>query len=556
MRKVYLLLSLFIFITSCEKDDLNQEQLPENEVGSASFLKKKIGRQEIESNPKISKELTKIASNTTKKSSERYIHIDNPNLIMIVDNAIHIKKGKYDSYTFPTLQGKDENIKNILFNKNEKGGYDAYLMEYNYSWNEFSNAEPSELSNELTRSPLNLNLDDMTQKQMESRWVCVYEYHMSYIYHYISSGVAYYEEAGWVLSGTPDCHIVNYEVVGSNYSPTYTSTYTTNGETATYTGTSTIFTSPINDPLLDEEFLHALNVVKSELGTRIHDREKRYLDSQLAVTMNNYWFLEKHGFSEEAKNFSAEAVNATFSRGEVDFENEIIYTSAVPECAKDIIKKLLNDNAYIDLRDMPDFVKQELNLSGYILNLFENSDNYNLIFDAKSNMTNPAGLSVNARTVPDVYDPNTPDKHTFRITLNLDYIANGTNLALARTIIHESIHAYIEYMYQDQIFSDLSMALSFLLSADNANDNSAQHQLMTEEFVQSIANSLENWDNNRLNDNNYYYYMSWSGGMLTTPAFNALDNATQGNIENANLAEGDAINSSNNNTAKSPNTCQ
>jgi len=30
---------------------------------------------------------------------------------MIVDKATYIEKGKYNSYTFPTLQGKDEKMK-------------------------------------------------------------------------------------------------------------------------------------------------------------------------------------------------------------------------------------------------------------------------------------------------------------------------------------------------------------------------------------------------------------------------------------------------------------
>ncbi|QMU64492.1 MAG: hypothetical protein GKR88_09490 [Flavobacteriaceae bacterium] len=36
---------------------------------------------------------------------------------------------------------------------------------------------------------------------------------------------------------------------------------------------------------------------------------------------------------------------------------------------------------------------------------------------------------------------------------------------------------------------------------------------MTQEFVAGMAISLESWDNSSLTNNNYYHYLSWSGGM-------------------------------------------
>jgi len=55
----------------------------------------------------------------------------------------------------------------------------------------------------------------------------------------------------------------------------------------------------------------------------LHLREQNYLDRQLVVTMQNYWFLEKNKFSEEAKYFSAAAVSASLYGGDVDFEDPI-----------------------------------------------------------------------------------------------------------------------------------------------------------------------------------------------------------------------------------------
>lgn len=253
-----------------------------------------------------------------------------------------------------------------------------------------------------------------------------------------------------------------------------------------------------------------------------------------------YTFIVTQEFTTKATAFAKNAVLATIKGGEVDFEEQIIYTSNVSTCVKDIIKKMLNDNEYIDLGDMPDFVKQELNLSGTMLNFFDVSNEYNLIFDSKNNLVNPEGQRLNAKTLPE-RDPNDQAIMNFAVTLDSDYLNNATDLSIARTVIHETLHAYISFVYQDQMFSDLSNSLRSLLSKDGATPNSAQHILMTQQFVGAISSSLESWDNSSLANNEYYNYLSWSGTMLDSPAFDDLDADTQRAIEDANIAEGSAL---------------
>lgn len=55
---------IYFLFTGCEQEEVKQEQLPGNEVESTEphTLGKKIDLQEIESNPKIIKELGKIGS--------------------------------------------------------------------------------------------------------------------------------------------------------------------------------------------------------------------------------------------------------------------------------------------------------------------------------------------------------------------------------------------------------------------------------------------------------------------------------------------------------------
>ncbi len=90
---------------------------------------------------------------------------------------------------------------------------------------------------------------------------------------------------------------------------------------------------------------------------------------------------------------------------------------------------------------MPDFVKEELNLSGEIMDVFNNSDQYHLNFKVEDLSPNSLGHEINATTF---FNDSTK---AFDITLNTSYISNATDLVIARTIIHEPLHAYINFVY-------------------------------------------------------------------------------------------------------------
>ena len=87
------------------------------------------------------------------------------------------------------------------------------------------------------------------------------------------------------------------------------------------------------------------------------------------------------------------------------------------------------------------------------------------------------------------------------------------------------------------------------------NDNPAQHQLMVDNFISAIANSLENWDESSIPDSNYYDYISWSGGLTSTSTFNSKPLIFRQNVINANIAEGQADTAYNSTTAKGSKNC-
>ena len=307
------------------------------------------------------------------------------------------------------------------------------------------------------------------------------------------------------------------------------------GSSSSFTGNGSATTVPVIPSPLD--------IAISSFFNSLTNQEKDFLNNRSLLKeeirnflVKNYSLASVEEGEEENDTFDfvREAIGAEMEGAEVDWEEQIIISSTVPNCVKTIINKLAQNDAYIDLGDMPDFVKEELNLSGQIMDVFNNSSKYHLNFKVRSLQPNSLGQEKNAETKFNISTKG------FDITLNSSYVSNATDLSIARTVIHESLHAYISLIYHTQVFSDLRKSLDKLLSQNGNNPNIAEHKLMVKNFISSIANSLESWDSSSLTDNNYYTYLSWSGGMIGTPAFDALSTAFQQNIIDANENEGQA----------------
>ncbi|MCQ0112470.1 hypothetical protein [Zhouia amylolytica] len=227
----------------------------------------------------------------------------------------------------------------------------------------------------------------------------------------------------------------------------------------------------------------------------------------------------------------------------VEMDDDITIDPSVPECLEEIINdlKTKSKNIYI-VPGLP----LNTNLSSIILNLFESSSNHNLEIKI-GNLSS----SKNAVTVPTSLG-NGEFKYT--ITLNQLFLQNATDLAVARTIIHESLHAHLSHMYQDQPFTDFSSRIRYHLAQNGYNTNDAQHEMFVE-FTEAMAYSLQEWDNNSIGSYDYYYYLSWSGDMLQTNDFEHFPEAFKKAITDANIAEGQA-NAASTTNAKGSNNCR
>lgn len=151
-------------------------------------------------------------------------------------------------------------------------------------------------------------------------------------------------------------------------------------------------------------------------------------------------------------------------------------------CAKRILSQMRNST------DMKNFLKganlhyNRHSFSEMIIDLFEKSSQTHLTF---INGTTPNG--ANGSTLGTT------------ITLNNNYLRRATDLSIARTMIHEMLHAYLNVNYsrkasdvKDDNFHQV-LRNYFLANYSGMDTGRAQHEFFGE-FIDAMAISLQQWD--------------------------------------------------------------
>lgn len=153
-------------------------------------------------------------------------------------------------------------------------------------------------------------------------------------------------------------------------------------------------------------------------------------------------------------------------------------------------------------------------------------------------------ISINGRT-----NPMTGGAVT---VIDVNKYANGTDLSLARTIMHEAVHAYlVSYFKNDPLRANLeySIMLQEYTSLKNPDLNAVHHDEIVRQFKADIAGSLTEYGTARgytfsssQEKVQFYSDMAW-GGLSETRAFKALSAAEKLRIENTLLIEQYGVNS-------------
>lgn len=225
-------------------------------------------------------------------------------------------------------------------------------------------------------------------------------------------------------------------------------------------------------------------------------------------------YLITNEFNESGKNFAIAAINALINNGEVDFENKIIngikLNSNLPHCVSSMILNLMLKNP--ENSSTTRLIDEVFSALGNSMSI----NNRDFITEYKVD-----DISGNGKTVLE-FNPTT-QKYEATITLSQNLINNGTKLAIAKTILHESIHSFLKYTAKQFpiTFIDPEGDFSTLVAAWqlHKNENYAHHVYMTtliEEMATNIGLFLsENYSypDPIGNPQTLFYYESvvWSG---------------------------------------------
>ena len=196
----------------------------------------------------------------------------------------------------------------------------------------------------------------------------------------------------------------------------------------------------------------------------------------------------------------------------------IQYENSISQTTRNIIDILYSKGDRYSF--LPSVKNKIPHFSKYILDMFDKSSKYTLTFKEANIGSNSQGLPRNGFFFK-------AGEGKYEITLDKNYISSTSNLTIARTIIHEVFHAYIQQNIDDNRNatqkSDLVKDLDFLWkqSRYNGDMNLTQHEFMSQ-FVETMAHSLAVYDNYR-HSMEYYTALSWAG--LETSS--AYQNKTQ-----------------------------
>ncbi|AWM12591.1 hypothetical protein DI487_01015 [Flavobacterium sediminis] len=164
-RKKRLLLGLsgllVLLLTNCEKD--YPEATLNNKLTTSRFDIRVLNSEQIRSNAKVMDELQKIAGQTKAQATGTGTPIGTSRILYnstygFSVNTAYVKyvedttTGKH-SYNFPLTRDSlvTSHLENLLLSSRSDGSYDAYIVEYGFSKDEYNAVSQTTLNNTTTR---------------------------------------------------------------------------------------------------------------------------------------------------------------------------------------------------------------------------------------------------------------------------------------------------------------------------------------------------------------------------------------------------------------------
>jgi putative chitinase len=192
MKKNYLLLSLCIVFTACEKEEnVAIPSEPDFENYSDEMSVKILEKDQIEGNKDIFKELNQFKIHN-EKIVKREVAISDYQFVVNTSRAKYIKKGDYHSYSFP-IQRTDGNgnVENLVLSSISNKKYKVFLVNYGFTKEELPNMNKKEITSTSTKIiPINFDYYNIinTSSKQNIEYICSEEWELLCPTHGSSSG--------------------------------------------------------------------------------------------------------------------------------------------------------------------------------------------------------------------------------------------------------------------------------------------------------------------------------------------------------------------------------
>lgn len=558
-----LIFGISIFLTNCQEDSLNDIQ-----NDKFSNIRIKITDfNEITSNKNISKKL-KSFSYKSKSSSSTYKDIlYNAEYGFTIDTDIvkYVVSGDYHSYNFIITRDNpiDDKLENLVLSLNNDGGYNAYIIKYDFTPEEFENIDISELDNRKTLyTPIDFDSSFLQNKSSKSKMPNEYECDEVWGWEELDPGDEGYnvgegnEEAptyGWALISF-DCGYSSESGGGSD-----PENYDGEGGSTSGGGDGGIVTAPNTTPY----YYQLKNFESGTLSTEV--RKYYQEDSNIKSTIDIY--LIQNNFSYT----SIQDAEASLIFGDsLDLDFEQFNWAFINRNSEDLydIKDYLNEAINIT-PDIENFIKKvidseietnnnaEIDFDDQVINSLEGKTLciYNKLNSSSTGFKNAikkfdgefpvSHLKLeNSSTLPSNYNAKTIPPSDFVITIQInENKLSRPNLSIARTIIHETIHAEmfrkllsildnggdLDGLTRNQWIQKLANG-DYPGIFDYYSDfgvGNMQHEQMAAHYITTISDQLEEFEPGHSQE--VYDSLAWTG-LIDTVAWNSLSQSEKNAI--------------------------
>jgi len=534
MSKILLLFLTVIaclFYVSCEKDLF--DDAIKNE--SANYKVKKISFTDFKQNRKA---LNKLRESILKKNSNVHnrgvyfdefgVYIDTTDIRVIEDFDKH-------SITFRIINQEVNNkIENLVLQSKENGDYEVFITEYVLSQTELYQISQDQY-NEIEKYPDAIKkLEGNERIAVNSECVSVVSITTTYCKDnegnlFVSQGnlgdcpIPSHEETYVVVSISSGCLNQYGGTFGSSFTDGSgaTGTGSTGGNSGGGIGVSSPSTGANDSPIITTPILN-LEKVEANIISILEPTQLEWWNNQPASNSTKHqirYFFSFNEFSEENREFTNQFITQTMLNPDLNLNFE---TSIKSPANIDMSRVQDTTAAARKFRCVYEKLTQSPEFKRLFTDMFEEDVRLNVIFEI-SNLSGNANIGTVGET--EILNQN-PLNNLIRI--DSDLLQNGSTMMIAKTIIHECIHAFLNFKLCDQsigmsipsvnnleLFSCINQYYgSFTPNTQDQHDFIYNHMLPTLKIILSeIKDTLVSPQNNsEMQDLTLHYPLQSSPG--------------------------------------------